>query len=122
MTEQDSLIAWLNRRLEYADRGALRLYVLYFEDMWRKVFGTLSNVPDEVYDQIRIKRESLQEIDAMDKAQVNLISWMYDFIVVQMKLNPEKCNNRDIELLQQAIKRRFPKYYHAIVNELCKGE
>ncbi|MGG0793753.1 hypothetical protein ABE137_07075 [Brevibacillus laterosporus] len=58
----------------------------------------------------------------MDKAQVNLISWMYNLIVVEMKLNPQKYNNKDIELLKQAIKRRFPKYYHSIVSEFCKGE
>ncbi|AYB37609.1 hypothetical protein [Brevibacillus laterosporus] len=63
MTEQESLIAWLYRRIQQSpDLGTIRFYYLYFKDMWLKEFGTLTNIPEEVYDQIRMKRESLKEL------------------------------------------------------------
>ncbi|MFB0831461.1 hypothetical protein ACEU2D_17895 [Brevibacillus laterosporus] len=61
MTEQESLIAWLYRRIQHApDMGTIRFNYLYFKDMWLKEFGTLTNIPEEVYDQIRMKLESLK--------------------------------------------------------------
>ncbi|MGG1444930.1 hypothetical protein ABE354_23345 [Brevibacillus laterosporus] len=63
MTEQESLIAWLYRRIQHApDMGTIRFYYLYFKDMWLKEFGTLTNIPEEVYDQIRMKLEQLKEL------------------------------------------------------------
>ncbi|MGG0793754.1 hypothetical protein ABE137_07080 [Brevibacillus laterosporus] len=63
MTEQESLIAWLYRRIQHApDKGTIQFYYLYFKDMWFKEFGTLTNIPEDVYDQIRMKLESLKEL------------------------------------------------------------
>ena len=42
--EIESLRLWINRRIATAGMGTIR----YFADMWRKAFGTVGNMPEDI--------------------------------------------------------------------------
>jgi hypothetical protein len=50
--EMDSLVGWMERRMDCVTRGALRNYMDQFKYMWIKQFGTLDNVPKELISEI----------------------------------------------------------------------
>lgn len=52
----------------------------------------------------------------LDEKQIGLISWMYNFSIVEMVSQPDKYNARDQELLWEAVMRRFPAYVDQITS------
>ena len=46
----------------------------------------------------------------MNDKQVNLIHWLYNFAITEMKLKSDKFMESDERLLKEAIERRFPEY------------
>lgn len=50
-----SLTAWIDRRLLVAEIFTIR----YFADMWRKSFGTVDNMPDELRARIDVRLSEL---------------------------------------------------------------
>lgn len=59
--ESDSIMAWLDRRLEWANKGTLPLYVAAFKNMWLESFSTLDTVPQEYKDKITERFNQLKE-------------------------------------------------------------
>lgn len=56
----DNLIAWLERRLAFADRYTLPIYVFQFKEMWAKEFGSLDGIPQELKDRTTAMYERMK--------------------------------------------------------------
>lgn len=56
----ESLIAWLERRLEYADYLSLPIYVKQFEQMWVEEYGNLDGIPQELKDRTMEKYKRMK--------------------------------------------------------------
>lgn len=53
----------------------------------------------------------------MNKEQVRLISWMYNYCVVEMLDRNDEHTKGDIKKLTEAIERRFPEHSNEITNQ-----
>lgn len=58
--EADSIMAWLDRRLEWASAQSIPLYVTSFKGLWLDAFGTLDSIPDSYKDKVRARFEELR--------------------------------------------------------------
>lgn len=58
--EADSIMAWLDRRLEWSTSGTLPLYVSRFKKEWCDSFGTLDTVPQEYKDKVKARYTKLK--------------------------------------------------------------
>lgn len=61
--EMASIIAWLERRMEWASEETLPLYVASFKKMWCESFDTLDNVPPEFKEKVMTRYRELKEAE-----------------------------------------------------------
>lgn len=59
--EMASIMAWLDRRLEWSNKQTLPLYVAVFKSIWHTSFDTLDNIPPEYKDKITARYRELRE-------------------------------------------------------------
>ena len=60
MTDQESMIAWLEHRISRSVYYTIPIYVGQFEDMWMEKFGTLDTVPRELKDKVNDRYKKLK--------------------------------------------------------------
>jgi hypothetical protein len=53
----------------------------------------------------------------LSKEQIRLVNWMYNFSIVEMKIQPEKFLESDQIKLRESVERRFPEYAEEIIKE-----
>jgi hypothetical protein len=53
----------------------------------------------------------------MNKEQIRLIQWLYNFSLVEMKAQPDKFLIKDQLKLKESIERRFPEHADEIMKE-----
>lgn len=58
--EQDSIMAWLDRRLEYANKSTFPLYLSQFRRDWLNTFGTADNIPQWYKDKVTAQYDRLK--------------------------------------------------------------
>jgi hypothetical protein len=58
--EAQSIMAWMDRRLEVACEFTFPLYVGYFKKMWLGSFGSLDSVPQKYKEKLNRKYEELK--------------------------------------------------------------
>lgn len=51
--EAESIIGWLERRLENCSVEQFNPYIRKFEEMWKESFGTLDNVPEQFKSKVK---------------------------------------------------------------------
>jgi hypothetical protein len=61
--EAASIMGWLDRRLVWANRGTLPLYVMAFKKMWFEAFGTLDTIPQDYKAGVSAQFHRLKEGD-----------------------------------------------------------
>lgn len=58
--ERASLMAWMDRRLEWATPGTIPIYTVVFKTMWAESFGTLDTIPADYKEKVQQRYNALR--------------------------------------------------------------